>query len=109
MIKAREFKLDTEDDAGNNGDVDQKKTYKLPKKKVFVYRGKSESKFAVQLQQRRDLTTNNFNVSQALFTKGSLSPKLNIKHDNTVKQLNKPKSFRKESQVRFSLQDIMDA
>ena len=44
MIKAREFKLDTE---GDGGEPDMKKTYKLPKKKVFVYRGKSESKFAV--------------------------------------------------------------
>ena len=44
MIKAREFKLDTEEDSA---DPDMKKTYKLPKKKVFVYRGKSESKFTV--------------------------------------------------------------
>ena len=47
MIKAREFKLITEDDGGNIGDVEMKKTFRLPKKKVFVYRGKSESKFVV--------------------------------------------------------------
>ena len=105
MIKAREFKLDTEEDSA---DPDMKKTYKLPKKKVFVYRGKSESKFTV-VKQRRDSINDSFHLSPALYTKASYSPKFDIKHDNAVKIATKPKSFRKESQVRFSLQDIVDA